>query len=376
MRTPAATFAGTFAASGDAPRVPRAARRAVRIRRRDVTFLLRNLATLLENGLPLAKSLGILAQEKSLKRYAAVFAELRRQVESGNLFSAALAAFPQAFTPVMTAQVRVGERAGTLAATLDRLAEQLESGNRIRAQALRKLAYPALLMVAGACAVSFMLLFVVPVFQQTYDDAGVPLPWVTRFLISLADWGKQYGFVIPLGLIMAVLAIRQGRRNPATGVAIDRALLRLPLLGEWLRNLCVLQFMDVLGNLLESGFTVAEALNVSSGAIGNQAVSRSVQSLQAAVHRGERFSRELDRLGELFPPVVSQLVVIGERSGSLTKTTVHIRDHLRREIERQTALMVGILEPVLTISLAVMIGVILLAIYLPMFDMIGAMNAK
>lgn len=364
--------ASASAASRSRGASPRA---KLKIKRRDLTFILRNLATLLDNGLPLARSLATLTQEKALKKYSGFLDDARKQVEAGALFSAALGEFPTIFPPVMVHQIRVGEKSGTLPATLGRVAEQFENGDRVRSLALRKLAYPAVLLIGGGVAVSFMLLFVVPIFQETYDEAGVQLPWVTRFLIGAADWAKSWGWLIPLGLVALVIGVKRARRNPATGPTVDGWFLRLPLLGDWLRNICVLQFMEVLGNLLESGFTVAEALNISSGAIGNQAVSRSVQSLQSAVNRGERFSRELDRLGELFPPVVTQLVVVGERTGSLTKTTLHIRDHLRREIERQTMMLVGILEPVLTISLAVMIGVILLAIYLPMFDMIGALNA-
>jgi type IV pilus assembly protein PilC len=148
------------------------------------------------------------------------------------------------------------------------------------------------------------------------------------------------------------------------------------VVGEWWRNLVVLRFMDVLGNLLESGFKVVEALQVARGVVTNAAIAQSVARLEAAVLRGERFSREVDNLGDLFPPVVGQLVVVGETTGTLAKSTAAIRQHLRREIEHQTRVMVGVIEPTLTIGLAIMIGVILLAIYLPMFDMIGAMNGQ
>jgi type IV pilus assembly protein PilC len=155
---------------------------------------------------------------------------------------------------------------------------------------------------------------------------------------------------------------------------MDRAILHMPLLGHWFRDLAVLQFMDVLGILLDSGYTVVEALGSSADAISNMAVKKSVQGLRDAVTRGERFSRELDKQGDLFPPVVSQLVIIGEKTGNLAKSTAFIRVHLRREIERTTNILVGTIEPILTIGMACVIGGILLAIYLPMFDMISAMN--
>jgi type IV pilus assembly protein PilC len=194
-------------------------------------------------------------------------------------------------------------------------------------------------------------------------------------VVSTADALLAYGWIAPLVLVAAALILRQMRRSPATACAIDRRLLRLPLIGDWLRNIVVLNFMEVFGNLLESGFKVVEALQLAREAVTNAAIARCVADLESAVLRGERFSREIDNLGELFPPVVSQLIVVGERTGSLGKATVAIRQHLRREIERQTKLMVGVLEPTLTIGLAVMIGTILMAIYLPMFDMIGAVNA-
>ncbi len=137
----------------------------------------------------------------------------------------------------------------------------------------------------------------------------------------------------------------------------------------------MLQFIEVFGNLIESGFTVVEALRVSVKVVRNRVMRQGIEALQAAVNRGERFSRELDRHADLFPPVVTQLIVIGEQTGNLRSVTSHIRDHLRREIDRYTVALVGTLEPVLTISLAATIAFILLAIYLPMFDMIGASRA-
>ena len=345
-----------------------------RIKRRDVTFVLRNLATLIDNGLSLAKSLATLAKERSLRKNAAILDSLCRQVETGRSFSAALAQYPESFPTVMVSQVRAGEKAGTLAATLQRIASQLEKSGNVRSQVLRKLAYPIVLTVAGSIAVAFMILFVIPVFDKTYSEAGVPLPLITRFLIGVAKIATSYGWIIPAVAVVGAVVWRRLRRVPHIAQAIDAAMLRLPLLGDWLRNIVVLQFIEVLGNLLESGFNVVDALAISADSIGNRAVRRTIELLQGAVSRGERFSRELDRLDDLFPPVVNQLVVVGERTGNLAKATVGIREHLHREIEHQTNVLVGTLEPVLTVSLAGMIAVILLAVYLPMFDMIGTMN--
>jgi type IV pilus assembly protein PilC len=166
------------------------------------------------------------------------------------------------------------------------------------------------------------------------------------------------------------------RRNPKGLMWMDTWLLKVPFLGQWFKNIAVLQFMEVQGNLLDAGFTIVEALIPSGKAVSNQCVRNSIFEMHEAMTRGEKFSVELAKYGDLFPPVVNQLVVVGEQTGTLSKTTEHIRAHLRREVEDYTNLMVGTIEPVMTIGLASAIGVILLAIYLPMFDMIGAMNPE
>ncbi len=351
-------------------------RTSVRIPRRDLIFVLRNLATLVENGMPLTRSLATLAQERSLRRYAPVLQTIRRKVETGEMFSTAVADFPDSFSEVLVGEIRAGERAGTLPEMLERIAAQAERADEVRTQVVRKLAYPAVLVGAGTLAVIFMIVFVVPIFQQTYAEAKIPLPWITQAMITVGSFCASRGWIAVVVLVVGVWSLRRARRQAPLAYRIDRALLRAPVFGELMRNLAVLRLMDVFGNLLESGFTVVEALSLSSRVIGNRAIRRSVEELAAAVTRGERFSRELDRLGELFPPVVIQLVVVGEQTGNLAKATAHIREHLRRDIEHRTNVLVGTIEPVLTISLAAAIGSILLAIYLPMFDMIGAAGAR
>jgi len=347
----------------------------IRIPQRDLTFLLRNLSTLISNGLPLIKSLETLARESSLRRMAPLLNAIRGKMESGEMLSSAMADYPRAFNEVLTNQVRAGERSGMLSETLTNVANQLERSNELRSQVVRKLSYPAILVVAGSMSVTFMLLFVVPVFQETYDQANIPLPLVTQALIMVGEIASTYVW-IPLIVIPAgVWGLKRARRNPVIALELDRLFLKIPVFGELTRYLVILRFMDVLGDLLDAGFTVVEALRVAARVINNRAIRQSVDGLFSAVTRGERFSRELDRLGDMFPPIVSQLVVIGEKTGSLPKATKHIRDHLRRDIEHRTNVLVATIEPVLTISLAAAIGVVLLAIYLPMFDMIGASGA-
>lgn len=345
-----------------------------KIKSDDITFVFRNLSTLIENGVSLPRALGALADEKALERCRDTLKSLRSDLEEGSSFSAALAKHGSSFDIVTVNQVRVGERAGSLASTLDNIATQREKSGKLRGEIIKKLAYPGMLMVVGVGVITFLLTYVIPVFEETYRSAKVPLPAITQSLIALGEVTRTYGLFFLGAAAVGVLAIKKLRQQELFAQRMDAWLLQLPLLGDWLRDIAVLEFMEVLGNLMDAGFTLAEALTEAADSIGNRVVKRSVRELNRAVNRGERFSREIEQLGDLFPPIVSQLVIVGEQTGNLAKATRHIRTHLQEEIERRANLFVGIIEPTLTAALATAVAVILLAIYLPMFDMINAVG--
>jgi type IV pilus assembly protein PilC len=341
---------------------------------RDLVFLLRNLATLTESGVPLPKALGTLAQERALERHREALTAIRQDLESGVSFHSALAKFEGLFDTVMVNQIKVGEHAGTLAETLTTIAKHRDEGFRLKSEIMRKLAYPILLVVMGTAVIAFLLTYVIPVFEETYENAKVPLPFITQLLIYIGGLSQSYGWILLAMAALAALAVPQVRRRPELAHRMDAAILRLPVLGNWLRDIAVMQLMEVLGSLMEAGYTLAEALGESAQAVGNRVIRQSARDLQSAIRRGERFSREIERHGETFPPIVSQLVIVGEQTGTLIRATSNIRDYLHREVERKTNIFVGTIEPVLTISLAAAIAAILLAIYLPMFDMVNTIK--
>jgi type IV pilus assembly protein PilC len=345
-----------------------------KLKDRDLVFILRNLATLTQSGVPLPKALATLAEEKALDKHSGMLNSIRRHLENGETFSAALARFGDTFNTVMVNQIKVGEHSGTLGETLTTIARHCEDGHRLKSEIIRKLAYPILLVVMGSVVIAFLLTYVVPVFKKTYDDAHVTLPFITKLLIAVGAFAKGYGPFIVGGVAVGVLVIRQLRKRSDFAYKMDAAIIRAPVIGPWLRDVAVLQLMEVLGSLMEAGFNLAEALGEAGQAVGNRAIRQSVRDLQNAIRRGEKFSRELERHGETFPPIVSQLVIVGEQTGTLTRATSHIRDHLQREIERKTNIFVGTIEPTLTIGLAGAIAAILMAIYLPMFDMVNTIK--
>jgi type IV pilus assembly protein PilC len=345
-----------------------------RLKNRDLVFILSNLATLTESGVSLPKALGTLAEEKALGKHREMLQSIRRHLENGETFSSALAHFAATFDTVMVNQIKVGEHSGTLGETLTTIARHREDAQRLRSEITRKMAYPVLLVVMGTAVITFLLTYVIPVFEDTYESAHVPLPFITRLLIAVGGAAKSYGWIVLALAAVGVVVVRQVRKRADLAHKMDAKILQMPVFGNWLRDIAVLQLMEVLGSLMEAGFTLAEALGEAAQAVGNRAIQRSVRELQNAVRRGEKFSRELERHGDTFPPIVSQLVIVGEQTGTLTRATSHIRDHLQREIERKTNLFVSTIEPTLTISLAAAIAAILMAIYLPMFDMVNTIK--
>jgi type IV pilus assembly protein PilC len=345
-----------------------------KLKDRDLVFILRNLATLTESGVSLPKALGTLAEERALGKHRDMLQSIRRHLENGETFSTALAHYGASFDTVMVNQIKVGEHSGTLGETLTTIARHREESNRLRSEIIRKLAYPILLVVMGTAVITFLLTYVIPVFEETYENAHVPLPFITQLLIAVGGAAKSYGWMV-LGLAaISLLTVRQLRKRADFANKMDAKILNMPVLGNWLRDMAVLQLMEVLGSLMDAGYNLAEALGEAAQAVRNRAIRQSVRDLQNAVRRGEKFSRELERHGDTFPPIVSQLVIVGEQTGTLTRATSHIRDHLQREIERKTNLFVGTIEPTLTIGLAAAIAAILLAIYLPMFDMVNTIK--
>lgn len=366
----------TAAAHGGAKRkqVAKTGPGAGYLKNKQITYLFRHLSTLLENGVSLPKALATLAEEQGTEAYRSMLESLKKRLENGESFSNALSHYPGTFDAVLVSQVKVGERAGGLGESLRHLAEHREKAGKLRAEIIKKLTYPAMLVIVGTGVITFLLTYVVPVFQETYSNAKVPLPAVTQALIAIGSFARHYLLFIVGGLFLAVFAVQQMRRNKDFAFRMDEAILSIPVVGPWLHNIALLQMMDVLGDLLQAGFTLSEALGEAAESVSNRSAKVRVSELQKAVIRGERFSREMERHSKFFPPMVSQLVIIGEQTGMLAKSTRHIREHLSSEIERKATVFVAGIEPVLTISLAAAVAAVLMAIYLPMFDMINTVG--
>lgn len=341
---------------------------------RVLTALIRNLVMLLENGLSLPRALSTLADEQSLKKYDWMLHGIRRKLETGASFSSCLADYPKTFTRIIIAQVEVGEKSGTIVDTLKRISTQFERSGDVRKKIMKRLSYPAMIMLAGAGLVVFMMTVVVPEFKSVFEESGSSLPWITQFVSQTSQFTFDWGWLVVLGVVASVVLFRQLRRRPDFATRTDRMFLKIPVLGLWIRDYAVLQFIDTAGVMMDAGFVPVEAIESSVPAVRNMAVRNVVARLATAIRRGERLSTELSNHPDMFPPTVSQLVVVGEQTGNLSSATQGVRSHLREQLESRIDTAVTMIEPVLTLALALLIGCIVMAIYMPMFGMLEAME--
>lgn len=345
-----------------------------RMKRPVLAGLIRNLVMLLENGLSLPRALSTLAAEPSLKKYAWMLQTIRRKMESGEAFSSTLKGFPKTFDAITISQIRVGERSGSMTEALQRISTQLEQNGEVRKAIIKRLSYPAMIMIAGTGLVIFMMTVVVPEFEEVFSKSGASLPLMTQMVSSTSKFLFAWGWLIALSVAFLAWSFMKLRKNESFAITTDQFFLRLPVVGRWFRDYAVMQFIDTAGIMMSSGFVPVEAIEASVRGVGNRAMKNVVAQLAAAIRRGEKLSVELARYPEMFPPTVSQLVVVGEKTGDLATATHGVSKYLRQQLESRIDAIVSLIEPILTLLMAVLIGCIVMAIYMPMFNMLDAME--
>lgn len=331
--------------------------------------ILKLMLMLLENGLSLPKALTSLAADRSTKKYATVLNHLKRTIEAGGLLSTGMENFPRTFTSMQVQQIRMGEQSGSLEKALARVAMQLERKVALRKRVIKKVSYPILITLAGAGLMIFMCVVVVPEFEKVYGQSGVDLPAVTRIVTGSSRWMLTYGWLaVPVGAVAAV-GWYAARSNRNLSRQIDNVLLHIPIIGPWFRDVAVLQFADGVSAMVQCGYTPVEAVEVAVQCVRNREVRAAAMEINRSVQRGERLSDQIQQHDRFFSATLCQLIAVGEQSGDFGKAMRGTCDHLQERLETRIDATVGMLEPTLTISLAVMIGGIVLSIYTPMFHM-------
>ena len=343
------------------------------VKLKDLTVFTRQLATMINAGLTIIASLTILQAQATSQRLKEILAKVRGEVEGGLPLSDSLGSHPEAFNQLYVNMVRAGETGGALDDVLARLSTFLEKELALRQKVKSAMVYPILIASAAAGIVGFIVFFVLPKFVNVFQDLGVPLPLPTRFLIWFTIASRQYWYVFVLIFVVAVYGFRYYIGTPNGRVWFDGFKLRMPLFGPVNRNVVMARFCRTLGTLIHSGVPILHALDVVSKATSNVVLIKAIDAVRTSIREGETISGPLQASG-IFPPMVVQMVAVGERTGALDTMLAKVADFYDTEVEYAVAALTSVLEPMLIMVMGGIVGFIVISFYLPLFTLVGAIK--
>jgi type IV pilus assembly protein PilC len=361
---------------------PRAKKGIVLFQRRKVKskilmIFTRQLATLVEAGLPLLRSLNILAKQERDKVLKKTIIKIADSVQGGSTFSDALALHPRIFNDLYVNMVRAGEVGGVLELVLTRLSEFQEKAAKIKNKILAAMVYPVIVMTMAMGIMTFLLIFIVPRFELIFHDllGDKPLPPVTRFVIGISGLMKNHGLIL-LGVIVAIVTFYKliGRTRRGR-LAIDRLKLRMPLFGNLNRKTAISRFARTLGTLVTSGVPILQALNITRETAGNAAIALAISHVHDSVKEGESIVQPLEA-SRAFPPMVVSMVDVGEETGKLPEMLLKIADVYDDEVDNAVVALTSMLEPIMIVFLAVIVGTIVLALFTPLISIITGLQQQ
>jgi general secretion pathway protein F len=339
-----------------------------RVRARDLSRALRQLSTLLSAGVPLVDAVGSVRNRQLPPALAAALTAVRTDITAGESFERALRKHPSVFPLVYIGMVRAGEASGALDRVLAQIADHAEANARLQAQFRSAMTYPAVMMLVGTGIVVFLLSYVVPQVTRVFLEAGQTLPLPTRMLMAAGQILADYGLVLLAAAAAAALALRQYSQTEAGSRRVERILFRLPWLGTVMRNVAMARFAHTMSTTLAGGMTLVDALEVSRGVTGSALVSDALVEASAAVSRGEQLAPSLSR-GDLFNPMVLDMIAVGEKSGAIDSMMTRAAETLDEEVRVNVETMSSLLEPLMILAMAGVVLVVVLAVLLPVFEM-------
>ena len=344
-----------------------------RIQSKDLTVFSRQFATMINAGLAMLRALTVLEEQTENKKLATVLGAVRGDVEAGISLSDALEKHPKVFSPLYINMVRAGEIGGVLDDVLNRLATQLEKDDSIKRAVKSAMVYP--LMIAGFALIVMtgMVLFLIPVFAGMYKSLGnAKLPMLTRIMVSVSDTMRSWqGAIVVAVIIGLIVVIRKLKRTPRGTEAWDRFKLRVPMgIGEVIRKIAVARFSRTLGTLVSSGVPILQAIDITGKSAGNVVIEHAMDQVQVSVKEGQTISAPLKHV-KVFPDMVVQMISVGEETGSLDSMLQKVADFYEDEVSAAVKSLTSIIEPVMMLGVGAIVGVVVISMYLPIFDMMN-----
>jgi type II secretory pathway component PulF len=356
------------AAQSDAAKKKGAASFRGRVTQRDMLMFTQQMSSLLRSGMSLSDSIGALARRTQKEQLAAILAELKRDIEQGESLSGAMAKHPKVFSNFYVNMVKAGEASGTLDEVLIRLTKHYEQAGEVKEKVVAALVYPLIIVGAGLCTTIFFMTFMVPRFAQMFKEMRRTMPLPTQILIWISDGFTAYWWVGALLVGTAVVLYRQYARTPAGRLAIDGWKLRTPVFGKIIMAAALSQFARTLATLLENGVPVLGALQIVEDTIANRVIAKEIREARTRVTDGTSLSQPLAK-GQVFPPLMIDMLAVGEESGEVVPALKNIADMYERELGHTLKIFTTLLEPAIIIFMALVVGSIVVSILFAVFDL-------
>lgn len=347
-----------------------------RVRTKYIMSFTRQLATLIDAGLPLVRGLKVLhKQEKNVPMKAAIL-EVAESIESGTTFAESLSQHPKIFNKLYINMVKAGEIGGILDTVLNRLAEFMEKAQKIKGKVTSAMVYPSVVMFMAIVIVTFLLVFIIPKFEAIFDDMldGKPMPMLTQLVLNTSRTMIKYWYYVIAGIFAAVVSFKVANKTAKGKYAIDWCKFRIPLFGQLLIKTSIARFARTLGTLMDSGVPVLQALNIVRDTAGNDVMARAVNLVHDSVKEGENMAPPIEASG-VFPPIVVSMVEVGEETGALPDMLVRIADNYEDEVDNAVAGITSVIEPILIVCLALVVGTIVIALFLPLISIISDLSS-
>lgn len=338
-----------------------------KVKIKEIAIFSRQLSTMVNSGLTLIRALVILEEQTENPLLREIISDVKARVEQGASLSAALEAHPDTFNHLYVSMIRAGEVGGALDETLIRLADTLESQVRLRSKVKSAMAYPVVVLALILMIVTGMLLFVVPIFENMYNDLGGTLPLPTQVLINISSILTTYWWMVTGMVVGGVVGFRRWKKTDSGAEAWDRFKLRLPIFGKVVQKVAISRFARTFSVLSRTGVPVLQALDIVAITAGNKMVANAVVDIQASVKRGESLAGPLHR-HDVFPPMVTHMMSVGEETGALDTMLGKVSDFYDTEVDDTVNALTSLIEPLLIIVMGVAVGGILISLYLPMFN--------
>jgi len=341
-----------------------------RVSIRDQMVFTQQLSTMLSAGLSIMRCFRILGEQTPNPKLRKAVQKIKEDIEAGLALWEAIARHPEIFSGVYINMVRAGELGGVLVPVLERLSYHLEREQEINSKVKTASIYPALISIFAILVVFFIITFVMPMFIGMFESAGVQLPMPTRILLSLSTIVKKQGLFIILGIALLVFVMQRAGKTRQGRLFYDNMYLHLPIIGKTVSRIAVARFARTMGTLVKSGIPVLQALEVMEGVVGNAVIGRAISKACASIKEGQSITNPLAETG-VFEPMVTQMIAVGEETGSLDDMLMRMSDYYERELIHNVDALMAVIEPVLILVVAVLVGGVIIATLLPMFDMIN-----